>query len=206
MQFKSEVVYVLHGIADVDILLKGVTVKNKFNKSSTIDQVLLFAKDSTVLNNSFPKLSERLMADAILWIAYPKKSGRIKSDMSRDTNWDVVTKEGFIGVRQIAIDDDWSALRFRKAAAVGPKVRDIEQAKRKIEGVDFVNRKVILPQDAKQALDEHKELLALFNNMSFTHKKEYVESIVTAKKPETRIRRIKKMITLLRQYKASKKK
>lgn len=48
-----------------------------------------------------------------LWICYPKKSGRIASDLSRDQGWEPITALGFLPVTQVAVDEDWSALRFR---------------------------------------------------------------------------------------------
>jgi hypothetical protein len=50
---------------------------------------------------------------ASLWFAYPKKTGRIKTDLSRDHGWDLLTERDLLPVTQIAIDETWSALRFR---------------------------------------------------------------------------------------------
>ncbi|MFL6591244.1 MAG: hypothetical protein ACJ8GK_00870 [Luteimonas sp.] len=53
--------------------------------------------------------------DAIVWLAYPKKSSRrYASEVARDTGWEPLRAIGFDTVRQIAIDEDWSALRFRR--------------------------------------------------------------------------------------------
>jgi hypothetical protein len=49
-----------------------------------------------------------------LWFAYPKKSGRLASDISRDEGWEPLIEVGFLGVTQVSIDDDWSAIRFRR--------------------------------------------------------------------------------------------
>jgi uncharacterized protein YdeI (YjbR/CyaY-like superfamily) len=80
---------------------------------------------------------------------------------------------------------------------------------RKVPGIDYLNRTVKLPKDAVKAMAEFPELEAFFNSMSFTHKREYVEAIEEAKKPETRQRRIDKMIEMvieLRDKKERKKK
>jgi hypothetical protein len=61
---------------------------------------------------------DKLADDGVLWFAYPKKtSKRYRSDVTRDVGWGPLDALGYEPVRQIAIDDDWSALRFR------PKVR-----------------------------------------------------------------------------------
>jgi hypothetical protein len=57
--------------------------------------------------------------NCIMWFAYPKLSGQIKSDITRDKGWDILHKKGFCPVSQISIDDTWSALRFRRYKYVG---------------------------------------------------------------------------------------
>ncbi|HEY2601580.1 MAG TPA: hypothetical protein VGI67_08495 [Thermoleophilaceae bacterium] len=55
----------------------------------------------------------------LAWGAYPKKSSGIETDVTRDHGWDALYEAGLQPVRQIAIDDTWSALRFRRAEHVG---------------------------------------------------------------------------------------
>jgi hypothetical protein len=53
--------------------------------------------------------------DAIVWIAYPKGSSkRYTCEFNRDSGWASMGAAGFEPVRQVAIDEDWSALRFRR--------------------------------------------------------------------------------------------
>src|SRR5262249_2763485 len=53
--------------------------------------------------------------DAIVWLAYPKgTSKKYKSQINRDNGWNALGREGFEPVRMVAIDQDWSALRFRR--------------------------------------------------------------------------------------------
>ncbi|HAH36603.1 MAG TPA: hypothetical protein DCL81_08800 [Algoriphagus sp.] len=52
--------------------------------------------------------------DELLWMAYPKGSSkRYQVKINRDSGWGILGKYDFEGVRQIAINEDWSALRFR---------------------------------------------------------------------------------------------
>ncbi len=63
--------------------------------------------------------------DAIVWLAYPKKSSKkYRCEFNRDTDWSVLGDAGFEPVRQVAIDDDWSALRFRRAEYVKSLTRN----------------------------------------------------------------------------------
>lgn len=198
--------YLLNAPANVAVLFDAFDVKPSPKAGREIKQALVFAENKKTLDNLVPKVVPLLENDALLWIAYPKKTGKIKSDMSRDNGWETVMAAGYEAVTQVAIDDDWSALRFRKSEAIGPKLRDIPMEARHIEGVDFVNRTVILPKDIEKALKTDKELLAFFNKLSFSHKKEYVEYVVEAKKQETREKRIPKMIATLAKYKTEKEK
>ena len=64
-----------------------------------------------------------LKPGGLLWFTYPKKTSSIKTDITRDIGWEEVIKEGIRPVTQIAIDDTWSALRFRPTSEVKSKSR-----------------------------------------------------------------------------------
>jgi hypothetical protein len=54
--------------------------------------------------------------DAVVWMAYPKGTSKnYKCDFNRDTGWAALGYAGFEPVRMVAIDEDWSAIRFRRA-------------------------------------------------------------------------------------------
>ena len=48
-----------------------------------------------------------------MWITYPKKTSGVESDLSREEVWDAMAATGWRPVAQVAIDEVWSALRFR---------------------------------------------------------------------------------------------
>jgi len=60
-----------------------------------------------------------LKSDGIFWIAYPKGGLTTKTDLNRDILRGEVLKLGLAGVSLVAIDDTWSAMRFRPAEKVG---------------------------------------------------------------------------------------
>lgn len=75
------------------------------------------------------ELAKRAEGDAILWLAYPKSTSKnYKCDFNRDTGWALLGTLGFEGVRQIAIDEDWSALRFRRVEFIKTLARDSKRA------------------------------------------------------------------------------
>ena len=67
------------------------------------------------------RAAEAVQPDGLLWTCYPKLSGALKSDLTRDKGWTVLYELGWGPVSQIAVDADWSALRWRPEAEVQRK-------------------------------------------------------------------------------------
>jgi hypothetical protein len=78
------------------------------------DVVLLFAPNRAGLEAKLPGVLKQMPASAILWVAYPKLSSKLASDLSRDIIHALAPDHGLDTVSQIAIDDDWSALRLKR--------------------------------------------------------------------------------------------
>ena len=87
------------------------------------DFVLVFVKSQAELAQVLPRLKNLGKADCLFWVAYPKKSGAIQSDLHRDWFWTALDSLNLRPVTQIALDDTWSALRFRPSDAVGKETR-----------------------------------------------------------------------------------
>ncbi|MBO0952707.1 hypothetical protein [Fibrella forsythiae] len=63
--------------------------------------------------------------DTVVWMVYPKQSSKkYRCEFNRDTGWASLGKAGFEPVRMVAVNDDWSALRFRRAAFIKTMTRD----------------------------------------------------------------------------------
>jgi len=76
---------------------------------------LAFVTKQAEVDALAPKIAARAKGDAAVWFAYPKGSSKkLKCDFNRDTGWAALNAEGFDTVRSIAIDDDWTGLRFRR--------------------------------------------------------------------------------------------
>jgi hypothetical protein len=74
--------------------------------------LLAFVTDRAVLGDHLTDVVTAAAADRLTWVAYPK-SGQLGTDLNRDVLAALLTDEGVRPVRQVAIDDVWSALRFR---------------------------------------------------------------------------------------------
>ncbi|MBP6750384.1 MAG: hypothetical protein KA144_12145 [Xanthomonadaceae bacterium] len=88
-----------------------------------------FAIGFAVVRADLDRVSAQLIAaapgDAVVWLAYPKKSSkRYRCDFDRDSGWTVLGDAAFEPVRQVAIDEDWSALRFRRVEYIKHLNRD----------------------------------------------------------------------------------
>ena len=76
---------------------------------------LAFVTQQNELDALSLKIVARAKGDAAIWFAYPKgTSKKYKCDFNRDTGWAVLKEAGFDTVRSIAIDEDWTGLRFRR--------------------------------------------------------------------------------------------
>lgn len=85
----------------------------------SLDQIHLFVKSVAELNEAAPGALPLVKYDGHLWIAYPKKSSKIKTDIHRDAGWDVVKQTGLEAVSLFAVDDTWSIMRWRPSDRVG---------------------------------------------------------------------------------------
>ncbi|HEY8510863.1 MAG TPA: hypothetical protein VIL31_02820 [Cyclobacteriaceae bacterium] len=101
------------------------TIITSAGKCKEIEFALIFVKSKPEIDAAFRSIKEKIKGDAVLWFAYPKgTSKKYKVDISRDKGWDTLGDGGFEVVRAVAIDDDWSAMRFRKAAFIAKMTRD----------------------------------------------------------------------------------
>jgi hypothetical protein len=80
--------------------------------SGPADVTILFVRTSVDVMRVANEV-ERAAAAGIVFLAYPKGTSGITSDLNRDAGWDAVTKRGFIGVTVVAIDEQWAAVRMR---------------------------------------------------------------------------------------------
>lgn len=89
-------------------------------KDETCDFVQIFGTTNDELQSFARDASKVVAEDGLLWLCYPKKSSKVYkgSDCSRDVVAGLLANKGYEPVRQIAIDDDWSALRFRKVEQI----------------------------------------------------------------------------------------
>jgi len=77
------------------------------------DCVIAFVRCKADVKTMAPLALSVIGEKGLLWFAYPKKSGPLQSDLSRDSGWEPLFEAGFDSVAQISIDETWTGFRFR---------------------------------------------------------------------------------------------
>lgn len=85
---------------------------------ASADVLLLYVNSQAELAEHAPTLLSGYRDGAVLWLAYPKKSSKVAKDLSRDSSWLPLEAADFLPVTQIALDETWSALRFRRRGEI----------------------------------------------------------------------------------------
>jgi len=229
------------------------------------DFILFFAQEKSEIDIHVPTLKKVAKKNTVFWVAYPKKSGAIKSNISRDKGWGILDVIGYRAVSQTSVNNDWSALRIKPTSEVrstpqaktqtfeatietnqssggawvsipfdvkevfGTKgqvkvkanfdghpysgsianmgtgshilivKKDIREAIGKGPGdrvkveiqKDTSERTVDIPEELQQLLNANKDISAFYNQLSFTNRKEYANWISSAKREETKAKRLK---------------
>ena len=76
--------------------------------------ILLFCRNLAEARVFSAEAVTQLKTDGLFWVCYPKGSSKkYKTDLNRTTAWDLMAAFEFEPVSQVAIDDDWSAIRYR---------------------------------------------------------------------------------------------
>jgi hypothetical protein len=185
---------------DLGPVPKGVTIADK---AANFQQVHWFVLNKAQMEKELSKVL-KLVTDGILcWIYYPKGTSKVQTDLTRDKGWDSLLKHKELQwINLISFNDTWSAFACRLKTGADKK-RDAAPKKREIfDYIDAEKKTVRLPDDLSTALKKNKKADTYFQSLAFSHKKEYVEWIITAKREETRTERIKGTIErLLKQWK-----
>ena len=83
-----------------------------------LDVVQVFARDRVELERSAAALGS-VREGGLLWVCYLKGGKKAGTDLNRDLLWQELGRSGLTGVTLVAVDDAWSAMRFRPADEVG---------------------------------------------------------------------------------------
>ena len=166
--------------------------------AETYHQIHWFVKEKAQAEEEAETVLALLKEEVTLWVYFPKGTSKIKTDLTRDRGWEGLLKQKDLQwLTLISFNETWSAFSVRlktsvdKKKGAAPKIRPI------VEYIDAAKKLVFPPDDFATALQASPTEKAFFETLSFTNKKEYVEWIVSAKREETRITRVKESIERL---------
>ena len=140
LQYKNqETILLLNAPAEFQPYLTEIVeqahIDNAPDGDKRYDFAIVFVKSGAEVAASSALASTHMNNDAVLWFAYPKKSSqKYQTDINRDRGWQPLGDLGYEPVRQVAIDADWSALRFRAASHIKSMTRGFamsEEGKRR---------------------------------------------------------------------------
>ena len=94
--------------------LTDVKTDSVIDQRYAYDFMIIFVKTIKEVDYYSPIALHNLTADGVLWFCYPKKSSKnYSSEIERDKGWKTLNDLGFYGIRMVAVNEDWSAMRFR---------------------------------------------------------------------------------------------
>jgi len=99
-------------------------------KTRKIDFALVFAVNENQLNGILRDVMPALKDDSKFWVAYPKTTSKIATDLCRDSSWQQLTSAGYETCNEVVLDHVWSAARFSR-----PNGKKVKRASLAMEAV-----------------------------------------------------------------------
>jgi len=160
-------------------------------KARKVDFALVFAISQNQLCAILKDVIPTLHNESKLWISYPKKTSKIVTDLNRECSWQFLTDNGYEQVRIIDMDNVWSGVRFKLSETIPNKERSFSDiVVTSSDGGDFDKRLVAPPVELEILFKRHREAKEFFSSLTFIEQKEYISWINTAKRSDTRQRRL----------------
>lgn len=131
--------YVLHAPPgfkpEAQAMSPVASIKTSLAGAKKIEFVIAFVSTQEAVDRLATTMLPLLADDGVVWFAYPKATSKnYTCEFNRDNGWALLGRLGFEGVRMVAIDEDWSALRFRRATHIRTMTRKFamsEEGKKK---------------------------------------------------------------------------
>jgi hypothetical protein len=164
-------------------------------------QIHWFVMNKTQMEKGLSGVMKLLKDGVIVWIYYPKGSSKLQTDLTRDKGWDCLLAEDekLTWINLVSFDETWSIFGFRAKTAADLKKATHPKKEREIfKWIDPVKKTVRIPGELAAAFAKNKQEAKYFDSLAFSHRKEYVEWIVEAKRDETREARVEGTIERLK--------
>lgn len=202
LQLKDEKNLLIQGIPSA---IEKQFSKLSFSKNVTpllntkrIDFALIFTINQQQLNNILKEIIPSLNKEAKFWIAYPRPSSKIVTDLNRDDCWSYLVSNLFRAIEQVDIDHIWTAMRFEKKDQIVVRRQNTpSKSPSEMEGLNAEFQKITPPKELVKLFSVHKKAAHVFQKLPPSHQEEYVSWINDAKKEVTRKKRVEGAIERL---------
>jgi uncharacterized protein YbdZ (MbtH family) len=175
-------------------------VRLSFTPEGSFNGIQAFVQNTAGLSEALTHLKDHLKDDTVFWVIYPKKSSGMETDLEMMSGWEVTKPYGLRPVASAAINNVWTTLRFRPEHLV----KHSDTSKQAISKqndysayIDVDKKQITLPPYLQEALAAEPAAMATYERLAWSHRKEYVVWILSAKQEQTRANRIAKMIEML---------
>ena len=170
-------------------------------KTKKIDFALLFSVTQSQLNKILNEVIPAFKDNVNFWIAFPKPSSKIVSDLNRDVSWDYLSSLSFEMYKQIDLDHVWGAYKFVKKGfepELPPFVENNDLTDEIME--DY---KIPIPFELEKLFDRNEISKSFFISLTENEQKKFIDWIYKAKKKETQEKRVIAILDKLRSKKRS---
>lgn len=170
---------------------------------ASYDWLVVCVMSTADVGTMVPLAMKSLSSSGLMWVCYPKRGGRYKTDLSRDHGWDAIQGIGLKHVNLISVDEDWTAWGVILGTdEIVEKSQKKSDARNELlaQYMDHKTREMWYPTAMQAVLDAHPQQKEFFLQLSFTNRKEYLEWIVSAKRAETQQQRLETMVEYLKTH------
>ncbi|WP_316829403.1 YdeI/OmpD-associated family protein [Pedobacter aquatilis] len=171
----------------------------RFDDVENFDALITFTTLKEQLDRQINNNLKKLNPKTIFWVFMPKKTAKIESDLDMMKTWQELDIYGLNPCASAAVNETWTALRLKFITEIKPSGLRNDHIKTNdfAEYIDVETKTVKLPEDLALVLQDNPKALNYFNGLAYSHKKEYVLWILTAKQEKTRTNRIEKALDML---------
>lgn len=159
-------------------------------RNKKIDFALVFAINHQQLCSILKDVFPALHSSSKVWIAYPKSSSKIVSDLNRVDCWEILSKNSYEkGEEEIVLDNVWGAVKFTKVQVEEPaEAASIATKTPRAKGFD--KKLSIIPAELDALFVKHNKAKEFFSSLPSANQKEYVTWIEGAKRSDTKQKRL----------------
>jgi hypothetical protein len=102
----------LNAPPDLDVLLAGAPDFQRLARVTSFECALAFSTSERALSAHFAKLAPKLVDAGMIWMAWPKKTSGVATELTEDVVRRAGLAAGLVDVKVCAIDATWSGLKF----------------------------------------------------------------------------------------------